>query len=490
MKHFIALVGCVVYLIVSQAPAFALSDSAIPTKIPTWWGELAGSPYITCPVPTPSQVSITAGRASWTTGFPPLTFTPVASGGVPPFGQDMNGALCQISQWTQWQNAGAPTFYDSVFSTAVSGYPAGAVVANASTAGCFWVSTADNNTSNPDTGGANWNASCPGGGIGGASTGSANSQVVTTTPFALSSGRPLAGTVIAYKAGYSNTLALQVNVNSTGLINVYRHSQRGATLSVGGETIAGQMVTLQYDGSVWQCQSCAVAYVGEEKIHTGPASTVPAGYAIENGACVSLTTYADLYAVYGSTDTWSPGSTGGACSSGYFHLKFANGQGSFASNTQGGQTGPLTNCTATVGATCGAQTETIAQANLPNVSFTNSGIAVINGGNTGIAVTNGGNTGIAVNNGTPTIPVCQNGLTCTGGSGLVGFGDTGTIAGNMSGVATNVSISAQGNSNVYVSSQGNSSVYVSSQGSAASGGSGTALPIVPPINSNIFIVKL
>jgi hypothetical protein len=438
---------------------------------------------------------VTNCAASLTDGFPPLTFVPSTAGGCPPFGQDFNGILKQLSQWSQWAGAGAASTYDSGFSASIGGYPSGAALANAATPGCFWVSTADNNSSDPDMGGANWNASCPGGGIGGASTGSANSQVVTTTPFALSSGLPLAGATITYKAGYSNTGALKVNANGTGLINVFRLSQLGATLSVGGETVAGQMVTLQFDGTEWQCMSCAVAFVGREEVFSGPASMVPAGYAIENGACVSQTTNADLYAVYGSTDTWSPGSTGGACSAGSFHLKFANGRASVASNTQGSQTGPLTNCTATVGATCGQPTETIAQTNLPNVAFYNVGIGVTNGGNTGIAVSNNGNTGINVTNNSIIvgIPACTNGGTCTGGGGLgVALGDTGGVAGNINSgpTSTNVVLSSQGNSQVSVSSQGNSQVSVSSQGYAASGGSGTALPIVPPVNSNIFLVKL
>jgi hypothetical protein len=36
------------------------------------------------------------------------------------------------------------------------GYPRGAIVQSATVLGRFWVSTADNNTTNPDTGGANW----------------------------------------------------------------------------------------------------------------------------------------------------------------------------------------------------------------------------------------------------------------------------------------------------------------------------------------------
>jgi hypothetical protein len=106
-------------------------------------------------IPTASQIGVTNGAASLTDGFPPLTMTPLSAGGVPPFGQDMNGILYMMSAWEQWQAAGGPVFYDSAFSTAIGGYPKGAVLANASGVG-IWVSTVDSNTSNPDTGGAGW----------------------------------------------------------------------------------------------------------------------------------------------------------------------------------------------------------------------------------------------------------------------------------------------------------------------------------------------
>jgi hypothetical protein len=141
--------------------AFALTDAAVPTMIPTTWGASAPGGNITCPIPTPSQLSITAGRASWTDGFPPLTFQPVGSGGIPPFGQDFNGVLCQLSQWTRWYNAGAPISYNSAFQTAIGGYPNGSIIASLAYAGTLWRSTADNNVTNPDTGGAGWNNAQP-----------------------------------------------------------------------------------------------------------------------------------------------------------------------------------------------------------------------------------------------------------------------------------------------------------------------------------------
>jgi hypothetical protein len=136
--------------------AYGLSDSSIPTKIPTPWATSAPGGNKTCPIPIPSQILITPGRASWTDGFPPLTFQPSGSGGIPPSGADFNGVLCQVSQWIQWYNAGGPITYDSTFQTAIAGYPKGALVQSATIPGSYWLSTTDSNTSNPDTGGANW----------------------------------------------------------------------------------------------------------------------------------------------------------------------------------------------------------------------------------------------------------------------------------------------------------------------------------------------
>jgi len=107
-------------------------------------------------IPVNSQIGIVNGAASLTDGFPPLTFTEIAAGGQPPFGADFNGILYEISANTRWENAGGFYKYDSSFSTSVGGYPKGAVVLN-STATGFWLCTADDNTTDPDSGSsANW----------------------------------------------------------------------------------------------------------------------------------------------------------------------------------------------------------------------------------------------------------------------------------------------------------------------------------------------
>ena len=132
-----------------------MQSSQIPPKFPIPFANAAGSGFIRT-VPQASQIGITPGAASLTDGFPPVCFQPVGAGGVPPSGQDFNGLLNLITQWARWESAGGPIKYDSTFSAAIGGYPLGAVLANATTVGSYWLSTVDNNTSNPDAGGANW----------------------------------------------------------------------------------------------------------------------------------------------------------------------------------------------------------------------------------------------------------------------------------------------------------------------------------------------
>jgi hypothetical protein len=106
-------------------------------------------------IPVTSQISIAAGRASYTDGFPPLTRTPLAAGGIPPYGTDFNGVLNDITAAIRWANAGMGYAYNADFSTSVGGYPKGAQLTKATNDG-IWLNTVESNASNPDTGGAGW----------------------------------------------------------------------------------------------------------------------------------------------------------------------------------------------------------------------------------------------------------------------------------------------------------------------------------------------
>lgn len=104
-------------------------------------------------IPLNSQVGVVAGAASWTDGFPPLTMTPLAAGGIPPSGLDMNGVLHDLSAQARWAGAGAGAEFDQTFAdaAAVGGYPKGARVLRRDGTG-YWISQIDDNTTDPEAG--------------------------------------------------------------------------------------------------------------------------------------------------------------------------------------------------------------------------------------------------------------------------------------------------------------------------------------------------
>lgn len=118
-------------------------------------------------IPEASQIGITPGAASLNDGFPPLTFTPIAAGGVPPAGADFNGILNLITQSIRWKHAGGQFGYNSTFAndTNVGGYPRGALLLRSDQSG-MWLNQTDSNATNPDTGGAGWVAAFMSGAVG------------------------------------------------------------------------------------------------------------------------------------------------------------------------------------------------------------------------------------------------------------------------------------------------------------------------------------
>lgn len=154
MKKIINLFLAAVFAL-TAGTALGLADSSAPTKIQIPFANSAGGAYVRT-VPVASQIGIQNGAASYTDGFPPLNFVPVNAGGVPPFGQDMNGVLRDVSAHARWWAAGGPVYYDSAYQTAIGGYPKGAIVQSATVTGKLWFSSTENNVTNPDTGGAGW----------------------------------------------------------------------------------------------------------------------------------------------------------------------------------------------------------------------------------------------------------------------------------------------------------------------------------------------
>ena len=99
-----------------------------------------------------------SGQATMVDGFPAETMTPIASGGVPPSGQDVNGILYQLSQHQVWLNSGGMYAYNGSHAANIGGYPIGVVLQSADGQSA-WLNTVDGNMTDPDGGSAaGWKA--------------------------------------------------------------------------------------------------------------------------------------------------------------------------------------------------------------------------------------------------------------------------------------------------------------------------------------------
>ncbi len=103
--------------------------------------------------------------------------------------------------------------------------------------------------------------------VGGTSGGSANAQTITPlTPTGLALTK---GNFAVFVAGFTNTAAMQLNVNGTGLTNFYQQTPSGPIAMTGGEVILNQLVIAVYDGTQWQ-----LVNNGPQKGGFGPLLTI------------------------------------------------------------------------------------------------------------------------------------------------------------------------------------------------------------------------
>jgi hypothetical protein len=181
-------------------------SSDVPASFPIPFANNAGAGYIR-PIPEESQIGITPGAASLTDGFVPLNFIPVQAGGIPPSGQDMNGILYESTAAIRSFQAGYLPTYDTTFANAIEGYFEGAVLSSSSGLK-QWISTADNNLTNPDAPPASMTASISG-----------TTMTVTAVGSAfVAKGQILSGTGVT--AGTQIVQQLTGSVGSTGTYSV------------------------------------------------------------------------------------------------------------------------------------------------------------------------------------------------------------------------------------------------------------------------------
>src|SRR6202035_2886128 len=102
--------------------------SGIPSKFSLVWAVNASGTFTRA---IPATQTNGFGSACLSIGFPPENFSAVGAGGIPPAGADFNGIINQMTAWHQWYQAGATVPVDPTFSTAIGGYPQGAIIRSA-----------------------------------------------------------------------------------------------------------------------------------------------------------------------------------------------------------------------------------------------------------------------------------------------------------------------------------------------------------------------
>ena len=216
--------------------------------------------------------------ASWPEGFPPITMNPV--GGLPPYGQDFNGVLNNISAGLQWAQAGGAPAYDAGLSASIGGYPKGAVLV-LNDGFTFVISTASGNTNNPNTvglgGTSGWQP------FGGTLAGAGSWAPATT------------GTGTAYVIAASTPITTYYD----GMRVCFRVSQASTgpcTLDAGGgaRPLLSRRAVALGAGSLWVADTYTAVYSSTisawlllERCHTGRWAQNSTGTALTSG-CMGL----------------------------------------------------------------------------------------------------------------------------------------------------------------------------------------------------------
>jgi hypothetical protein len=317
-------------------------STSIPTKFPIPFASSA-APGFTRPIP---QTSTDPTVASLALGFPPATATPVAAGGTPPNVADFNGLLEQITAWAQWQAAVGPIGYDAAFSSEIGGYPAGTILAQAGNLGHYWISTVENNVTDPDTGGAGWTGFTYIGlapinsptftGVPAAPTPTAgdNTTKLATTAFVTTACNAILSTANTYAAAQAAAAlaaaeaAACLRANNLGdvasasaargnlglgsaALKTASDAGEGNLASVSGATTVNNIATFDDTNGSLKDSGVPISAVGVPSgaVFWFAASAPPSGYFEANGAAVSRTSYAALFAVCGTTFGAGDGST-------------------------------------------------------------------------------------------------------------------------------------------------------------------------------------
>lgn len=203
---------------------------------------------------------------------------------------------------------------------------------------------------------------------GGTSGGTANAQTITIGNYT----GALPGVTWTFLAGATNTGPATINISGTGNVAILRQSSQGPVALSGAEITSGELVSITPLGSSYLMTSNVdMTPIGKTVEFRGDST--PRGVLIEDGSCVSRTTFAPLFAVIGTTYGACDGST-------TFGVPDSRGTTFMALDGQGvnGLANRITSASCansnTNGTLCGSQNKVIANSNLPaSIPYTDPG---------------------------------------------------------------------------------------------------------------------
>ena len=250
--------------------------------------------------------------ATWSDGFPNVTMQPIESGGLPPKGMDFNGILNALSATIVHMQKGNLFYFDKAYCDAFGGYQKGAILL-ADDGTKVFISVADKNTNNPNQNPQYWEV------IAGIGLNAASASK-------LFEGRNIGGVF------FDGTQDIDLpgvntrgNQDTTGNASTATYAGQIAARKIGGVTfnaktdidlpgvnIKGNQDTSGNAATATKLQNAAcingIPFDGSKDINATPAGavqffamdTAPVGWLKANGAAVSRTSYASLYAAIGT----------------------------------------------------------------------------------------------------------------------------------------------------------------------------------------------
>lgn len=440
-----------------------MQNSQLPLK---WYKPFAADDAAKVEIPVTTANPL---RASQSLGFPPLTMQPPESGGVPPEGEDFNGAMNQVARVAWWMLAGGALPFDNAWANNanIGGYPQGATVAAADLLG-EWFSTADNNTNNPDTNGASW---VPGYAYGATSlTGLTNANVTLTPAQAAKSTLRLAGALtgniqIIFPIWLKDWIVIN---NCTGAFSITCKTAAGSGVVVsqggGAQIVIGDgtnlSAPLQTSGRLLRTSVyMRIAGVQNISINGGAPTTVGAGTFMP----LAATAYAEMDVQgAGSGGAGATGATGGNVSLGAPGCAGSFAKALLPAATVGtsplvitvglGSAGGVGGASA-VGGTSSVGALVTAPGGTAANTFANQVPPTANGNSVPSTAPTGGNV-ISAQGYSPNVSIAQSASTAISGAGGAGFFGAGSSGQTLNTNATAATNPGSGGGGVVVNSGG------------------------------------